>query len=79
LVVEVDGTSLRVAPARGAVPKAGQRLVLDPRGDHRMAFAFALLGLLVPGVLVSDAGCAAKSWSSFWSDLEQLGAVLVRA
>lgn len=77
LVVEAGATSLRIAPARGATPKAG--FVLDPRGDHRMALAFALLGLLVPGVLVGNAECVAKSWSTFWGDLEQLGAVLVRA
>jgi 5-enolpyruvylshikimate-3-phosphate synthase len=43
-----------------------------------MAFAFALLGCLWPDVLVSDPDCVAKSWASFWSDLERLGAVLVR-
>ena len=53
-------------------------VLLDPRGDHRMAFAFALLGCLWPDVLVSDPDCVAKSWASFWSDLERLGAVLVR-
>ena len=47
---------------------------LDPRGDHRMAFAFALLGLVVEGVWVEDAGCVAKSWPRFWEDLRALGA-----
>jgi len=45
---------------------------LDPAGDHRMAFAFALLGLVVDGVTVSDSGCVAKSWPSFWEDLGSL-------
>jgi 3-phosphoshikimate 1-carboxyvinyltransferase len=67
--------ALRIAPG---TPVESAPHPLDPRGDHRMAFAFALLGLLVPGVLVHDAGCVAKSWSSFWSDLEGLGAVLQR-
>jgi 3-phosphoshikimate 1-carboxyvinyltransferase len=52
-------------------------LVLDPGGDHRMAFAFALLGLAVEGVRVSAPGCVAKSWPGFWSDLETLGARIV--
>lgn len=73
--VETGSESLGIAP--GGTQAAS--LVLDPRGDHRMAFAFALLGLLVPGVTVRDPDCVAKSWNSFWSDLDALGAVLQRA
>jgi 3-phosphoshikimate 1-carboxyvinyltransferase len=49
-------------------------VVLDPSGDHRMAFAFALLGLLRPGVDVAHPECVGKSWPSFWDDLARLGA-----
>jgi 5-enolpyruvylshikimate-3-phosphate synthase len=31
-----------------------------------MAFAFALLGLVRPGITVSDPGCVSKSWPDFW-------------
>lgn len=48
-------------------------ILLDPQGDHRMAFAFALFGLFVDGVWVSDPGCVGKSWPGFWDDLERLG------
>lgn len=58
--------SLLVAPPGAAV--AGEH-VLDPEGDHRMAFAFALLSLFEPGVQVADPGCVKKSWPTFWSDL----------
>lgn len=57
-----------------AGPSAPAEVELDPCGDHRMAFAFALLGLLRPGVLVREPGCVAKSWPSFWKDLAALGA-----
>ena len=50
------------------------RVVLDPAGDHRMAFAFALLGLLRDEVDVANSDCVAKSWPAFWEDLAQLGA-----
>lgn len=70
--VEATADSLRIAPGGRPAPAR----VLDPRGDHRMAFAFALLGLLVPDVTVRDPGCVAKSWSSFWDDLVALGAGL---
>jgi len=74
LAVEVGVDTLRLAPGAGA---SAAPVWLDPRGDHRMAFAFALLGLLRPAVHVRDAGCVAKSWASFWSDLEGLGARLL--
>ena len=61
------------APA--SAPPGGARLeVLDPAGDHRMAFTFALLGLLRPGVRVATPDCVAKSWPSFWDDLSRAGA-----
>jgi 3-phosphoshikimate 1-carboxyvinyltransferase len=73
LEVDVTDRALAIAPgARSAADEQGA-IVLDPRGDHRMAFAFALLGLVRPGVFVSDAQCVAKSWPRFWRDLEQLG------
>ncbi|MDP6521011.1 MAG: hypothetical protein QF411_14035 [Planctomycetota bacterium] len=50
-------------PTPGGRPK---RVLLDPHGDHRMAFAFALLGLLRPGLEVLSPECVAKSWPDFW-------------
>jgi 3-phosphoshikimate 1-carboxyvinyltransferase len=52
----------------------GGRLVparLDPRGDHRMAMALALLSLREPGIVVETPGCVTKSYPSFWDDLER--------
>jgi 3-phosphoshikimate 1-carboxyvinyltransferase len=62
---------LRVGPRLTGEPR---EVVLDPHGDHRMAFAFALLGLARPGVRVKDARCVNKSWPGFWSELQRLGA-----
>jgi 3-phosphoshikimate 1-carboxyvinyltransferase len=73
--VEVGMDFLCVAPGHAA--SAREPVLLDPRGDHRMAFAFALLSALRPGVAVHEPACVAKSWSSFWADLEGLGARLV--
>ena len=75
LEVEVGVDTLRIAPSARATETPVR---LDPHGDHRMAFAFALLGLLRPGVLVLDPGCVAKSWSLFWADFAGLGAQLLR-
>ena len=59
---------LRVFPAtpRGAL--------IDPRGDHRIAMAFSVLGLRVPGMGIEDPGCVAKTCPTFfdlWTTLEQ--------
>ncbi len=40
--------------------------------DHRMAMAFALPGLLVPGVLIEDQGCVAKTFPDYFIRLESL-------
>jgi len=40
--------------------------VIDTYKDHRMAMSFAVTGLRVPGVRISDEGCVAKSFPDFW-------------
>lgn len=69
---EQNGGSLEIGPGRGA--RDTSEIVLDPHADHRMAFAFALLGLVRAGVYVRDAGCVVKSWPDFWSDMRRAGA-----
>jgi 3-phosphoshikimate 1-carboxyvinyltransferase len=52
------------APLRGTV---------DPRGDHRLAMAFGVLGA-VPGneITVLDRACADVSYPQFWTDLARV-------
>jgi len=35
-------------------------------GDHRMAMSFAVAGLRVPGIIIEDPGCVAKTFPDFW-------------
>ncbi|MDQ2649024.1 MAG: 3-phosphoshikimate 1-carboxyvinyltransferase [Actinomycetota bacterium] len=42
--------------------------------DHRMAMAFALLGLVAPGIAIDDPGCVAKTFPGYWDLLGQLRA-----
>jgi 3-phosphoshikimate 1-carboxyvinyltransferase len=42
---------------------------IDPESDHRIAMAFALAGLLAPGITIEDPHCVAKSYPTFWDDL----------
>jgi 3-phosphoshikimate 1-carboxyvinyltransferase len=40
--------------------------------DHRLAMAFALLGLVLEEVEIEDPGCVAKSFPSFFSELARI-------
>jgi len=42
------------------------------RHDHRIAMAFAVAGLVVPGVVIDDPACVAKSYPGFWDDFAKL-------
>ena len=53
--------------------RALRAATIDPEADHRVAMAFALLGLLSPGITVADSGCVTKSYPGFWRDLEVVG------
>jgi 3-phosphoshikimate 1-carboxyvinyltransferase len=47
--------------------------VIDPAGDHRIAMAFAVIGLGAGGVTVEHADCVAKSFPGFWELLQGAG------
>jgi 3-phosphoshikimate 1-carboxyvinyltransferase len=57
LVVDGAGPG-RLRPAR-----------LATWGDHRMAMALAAVAARVPGVVLEDPGCVAKTYPGFWRDL----------
>ena len=63
---EAAGDALRVEPGplRGAV--------IETYDDHRMAMAFALAGLRIPGVAIQDPGCVSKTWPDYFRALEGL-------
>jgi 3-phosphoshikimate 1-carboxyvinyltransferase len=43
---------------------------IDTYDDHRMAMAFAVAGLRVPGVVIRDPACAAKTWPGYFASLD---------
>ena len=44
----------------------------DTYDDHRMAMAFSLVGLVVPGIAVRNPACVAKTFPGYFAALEQL-------
>jgi 3-phosphoshikimate 1-carboxyvinyltransferase len=57
---------LRIEPG----PLRGARI--RTYDDHRMAMAFALAGLRVPGVEIENPACVEKTWPDFFEALERL-------
>jgi len=47
---------------------------IETYNDHRIAMSFAVLGLAVPGMVIRNGQCVAKSFPRFWELLEGLNA-----
>lgn len=59
-----DGLKITPRPMKGCA--------VDTYNDHRMAMSLALIGLKVPGVIIKNPGCVAKTYPGFWQDFEKL-------
>jgi 3-phosphoshikimate 1-carboxyvinyltransferase len=59
-----DGLTITPRPLHGAE--------IETYNDHRMAMSMALIGLKVPGIVIKNSGCVAKTYPGFWQDLEKL-------
>lgn len=45
---------------------------IETYNDHRMAMSFAIAGLRVPGIEISDKKCVDKSFPLFWEELKKI-------
>lgn len=63
---EASADSLRIVPG----PLRGAEI--ETYDDHRIAMAFSLAGLRVPGVVIVDPSCVNKTWPEYFSALEHL-------
>jgi 3-phosphoshikimate 1-carboxyvinyltransferase len=59
----------------GTGPEALRPARLATWGDHRMAMALAAVATRVPGVVLEDPACVAKTYPGFWRDLAAAGVV----
>jgi 3-phosphoshikimate 1-carboxyvinyltransferase len=59
-----DGLRIDPRPAHGAE--------IETYNDHRMAMSMALVGLRVPGIVITNPGCVAKTYPAFWRDFAQM-------
>jgi 3-phosphoshikimate 1-carboxyvinyltransferase len=65
VVERADG--LTITPATRLRPA-----IIETYDDHRMAMAFALVGLRSPGVVISDPGCVRKTFPDYFARLARL-------
>jgi 3-phosphoshikimate 1-carboxyvinyltransferase len=67
VMVQYSGDEYRI---KGCVPKG---VTINPRNDHRIAMAFAVLGLVSIGeTRILDAECVSKSYPGFWEEMRLL-------
>ncbi len=59
-----DGLRITPRPIRPAT--------VQTYDDHRMAMAFAVIGLRVPGITIADPGCTAKTFPGYWDAIASL-------
>jgi 3-phosphoshikimate 1-carboxyvinyltransferase len=59
-----DGLTVHPGPLHGAN--------IDTYNDHRIAMAFAITGLRVPGTVINDPGCTSKTFPDFFERLAAL-------
>lgn len=64
VVEEPDGLHITPGSIHGGVVRTWD--------DHRMAMSMSLIGLRVPGVVIDDPGCVAKTFPTYFELLESL-------
>jgi len=65
---EIRGTKTSGSEIRGT----SNPVIIETYNDHRMAMAFAVLGLARPGISIRNPACVAKSYPTFWKDFAKL-------
>lgn len=72
------GDDLLITPDRSLI---GRRVEVDIHTyhDHRIAMAFAQAALVIDGLRILDPGCTAKTWPTYWRDLQRVGVEMVFA
>jgi 3-phosphoshikimate 1-carboxyvinyltransferase len=62
--VEEKQDALIIEGSDAAHPMHGANI--ETYNDHRIAMCFAVAGLVVPGVVITNENCVSKSFPDFW-------------
>src|SRR5690554_3832633 len=77
-----EGDDLLVASDPDLASRLAQRnsvVKIETYHDHRIAMAFALGGLRIPGIVILDPACTGKTYPGYWDMLAGLGVKLTPA
>jgi 3-phosphoshikimate 1-carboxyvinyltransferase len=66
--VETTDDSITIDPST----RHDEPVVIETYNDHRMAMAFAVLGLARPNIAIANPRCVSKSYPGFWRDFARL-------
>ena len=66
--IETTDDSITIDPSS----RHDEPVVIETYNDHRMAMAFAVLGLARPGISIKNPACVSKSYPTFWRDFARL-------
>jgi len=73
--VETTDDSITITPlerdSAGNIARTDP-VTIETYDDHRMAMAFAILGLVRPGISIADPAVVSKSYPTFWADFAKL-------
>jgi 3-phosphoshikimate 1-carboxyvinyltransferase len=53
--------------------KGKPAITINSYNDHRVAMAFAIMGVALGGIAIKNAECVSKTYPGFWEDLTKLG------
>ena len=67
----VSATTADSITIEGGAPNGGVVATYD---DHRIAMAFAVAGVAVPGITILDPDCVSKTWPAFFTALDSITA-----
>jgi len=71
-IAEEDGDDIIIHGNKNLV-KTGQPTEIHTYDDHRIAMAFSLVGLKIPGIHITGSDCVSKSFPDYWGVLQKLG------
>lgn len=77
-----EGDDLLVASDPDLASRLAQRnsvVKIETYHDHRIAMAFALAALRIPGIVILDPACTGKTYPGYWDMLAGLGVQLTPA
>ncbi len=70
--VKAAATDTGLEITGGITDRGHGKIEIETYNDHRIAMCFAIAGLVVPGIVITNEKCVEKSFPNFWEVFEGL-------